>query len=137
VGRHLPFEYGTTSVVDQYQRTKNHKITCAMIYKVLNYFFFFFHSSLILFNSFGWIFPRFRKWNLLTLLLTAFSWFVLGIWFGWGYCFCTDWHWMVRKHLGYHDTSNSYIHFLIQKLTGINFSEKLVNIRDYQRKQSG
>jgi len=36
-----------------------------------------------------------------SLLLTAFSWFVLGIWYGWGYCVCTDWHYMVlRDELG-------------------------------------
>jgi len=95
---------------------------------LLNYFFFFFHTSIIFFNSFGWIFTKFRKWNLLTLLLTAFSWFVLGIWFGWGYCVCTDWHWTVRSNLGYHDMSQSYIHFLILKLTGINFPEELVDV---------
>ena len=99
-----------------------------MGYKLLNYFFFFFHTLLIIFNSFGWIFPRFRKWNLITLLITAFSWFFLGIWYGWGYCFCTDWHWTVRRHLGYHDMSSSYNHFLILEFTGINFSERLVNI---------
>lgn len=64
--------------------------------------------------------------NLITLSLTAFSWYILGIWYGWGYCFCTDWHWQVRKSLGYSDMSNSYIHFLIQKLTGINLSLNLV-----------
>lgn len=99
-----------------------------MEYKILDYFFFFFHTSLILFNSLGWIFPQFRKWNLIMLLLTAFSWFVLGIWFGWGYCLCTDWHWTIRRQLGYHDMSNSYIHFLILKFTGVNFPERLVNI---------
>lgn len=122
-----------------------------MLYKTLNYFFFFFHTLLIIFNSIGWIFPRFRKWNLLMLLLTAFSWFFLGIWFGWGYCVCTDWHWDVRRHLGYQDMSNSYNHFLILKLTGVNLQEWLVdvvtviiffsslilslwlNIRDYKR----
>jgi hypothetical protein len=97
-----------------------------MWYRLLNYFFFGFHSILILFNTFGWIFRRTRKYNLATLLITGFSWFVLGIWYGWGYCFCTDWHWTVRQHLGYTDQTNSYIHFLILKLTGINFSLILV-----------
>ncbi len=96
-------------------------------YQFLNFFFFCFHTVLIFFNTFGWIFYKTRKWNLITLLLTAFSWFVLGIWYGWGYCFCTDWHWSVRRHLGYHDESNSYIQFLAQKLTGINFSVQLVD----------
>jgi len=98
-----------------------------MLYSFLNTFFFFFHTSLILFNMVGWIFPKTRKLNLLTLLLTAFSWFVLGAWFGWGYCFCTDWHWQVREHLGVHDQTNSYNHFLILKLTGLNLNLKLVD----------
>ncbi|HYG51037.1 MAG TPA: DUF2784 domain-containing protein [Flavobacteriales bacterium] len=99
-----------------------------MFYELLNYFFFVFHTGLILFNTFGYLFRRTRKWNLFTLLATAFSWFIMGIWYGWGYCFCTDWHWQVREQLGYHDMSYSYNHFLILKLTGINFSEQLVDV---------
>lgn len=94
---------------------------------LIDYFFFFFHSIFILFNVFGWIIPRWRFANLITLSLTAFSWFILGIWYGFGYCPMTDWHWEVRRLLGYNDNSNSYIHFLILKLTGINLPEDLVN----------
>ena len=93
----------------------------------LNIFFFVFHTVWTLFNVVGWLFPATRKWHLLTLLLTALSWFVLGIWFGWGYCVCTDWHWQVRNNLGYNDESHSYIHFLILKLTGIHLSPTLVD----------
>jgi len=75
----------------------------------------------------GWIFRKTRKWNLVTLLATAFSWFILGIWYGWGYCFCTDWHWSVRRHLGYIDKENSYTQFLADKLTGLHFSSQLVD----------
>ena len=92
----------------------------------LNIFFFVFHAALTLFNMTGWIFPQTRKLHRVTLLLTAFSWFVLGIWFGWGYCACTDWHWQVREAMGFNDRSNSYIHFLLLKLTGIDFDTKLV-----------
>lgn len=98
------------------------------IYSFLNYFFFVFHSCLVLFNTFGWVFRATRKWNLITLSATAFSWFVLGIWFGWGYCFCTDWHWIVRRKLGYADQSSSYVHFLILELTGFNVSPALVDL---------
>ena len=98
-----------------------------MWYQLLNIFFFVFHTLLTLFNITGWLFRATRKWNLITLLLTAFSWFVLGIWYGWGYCLCTDWHWRVREQLGYHDEQNSYIHFLLVKPTGINFNSKLVD----------
>lgn len=99
-----------------------------MWYQFLNYFFFIFHTVWTLFNITGWIFPPTRKWNLVTLILTAFSWFVLGIWYGWGYCACTEWHWNVREHLGYHDQSRSYIHFLLLKLTGLNFNLHFVEM---------
>ncbi|MGZ3912819.1 MAG: DUF2784 family protein [Flavisolibacter sp.] len=98
-----------------------------MWYPFLNGFFFVFHTAFTLFNLTGWIFRATRKWQLITLLLTAFSWFFLGIWYGWGFCFCTQWHWQVREHLGYHDQGRSYIHFLLLKLTGVNLKETLVD----------
>ena len=97
------------------------------ILKILDLFFFAFHTVLILFNILGWLVPRWRLANFITLSLTAFSWFVLGIWYGWGYCFCTDWHWQVRAMLGYENMSSSYIHFLILKVTGFDFSTDLVD----------
>lgn len=96
-----------------------------MLY-ALNIFFFIFHTAFTLFNITGWAFRKTRKWHLVTMLLTAFSWFVLGIFEGWGYCICTDWHWQVREQLGINDRSNSYIHFLILKMTGVDFDEGLV-----------
>ena len=93
----------------------------------LNAFFFIFHTIFTLFNITGWAFRKTRRLNLVTLLLTAFSWFVLGIWYGWGFCFCTEWHWQVREQLGYHDQRHSYIQFLVYKLTGKLFNEELVN----------
>lgn len=98
-----------------------------MWYVFLNIFFFVFHTLFTLFNMVGWAFPKTRKLHLITISLTAFSWFILGIWFGWGFCFCTQWHWEVRRKLGFVDESNSYIHFLILKVTGINLTEKLVD----------
>jgi hypothetical protein len=95
-----------------------------MGYELLNYFFIAFHTALILFNSLGWAFYKTRKLNLLTLSLTFCSWFILGIWYGWGYCVCTDWHWQVRDKLGYHDTERSYIQFLFSKLLSIDLDVK-------------
>jgi hypothetical protein len=99
-----------------------------IFYKVANYLFFGFHIALIFFNLFGWIPRTLRKWNLLSLGLTAFSWFILGIFYGFGYCFLTDWHWQVREKIGYSTESNSYIHFLITELTGVSVSENLIDI---------
>ena len=98
-----------------------------ILYKMINTFFFVFHVALIIFNLFGWIPKKLRKWNLIALTLTAFSWFVLGIFYGFGYCFLTDWHWQVREKLGYSTDSNSYIHFLIIEATGISIEENLVD----------
>ncbi len=97
-----------------------------MGYQFLNIFFFVFHTAFTLFNCIGWAFRKTRNLHLVTMLLTIFSWFVLGIWFGWGYCICTDWHWQVREALGYHDRSGSYIHFLLLKITGESFNYQLV-----------
>ncbi len=97
------------------------------MYYLLDVFFIIFHTLLILFNLFGWIWKRTRKWNFLTLNLTAFSWFILGIWYGWGYCFCTDWHWQVRQHLGKHITEQSYITFLIHQFSDVSLSQQLVD----------
>lgn len=98
-----------------------------MLLEFLNIFFFIFHTAIMLFNCLGWIWKKTRLWNLITLLLTAGSWFILGIWFGWGYCLCTDWHWQVRENLGWYDQSVSYVHFLILKLSGINLNPGLVD----------
>jgi uncharacterized membrane protein (DUF2068 family) len=85
----------------------------------LNIFFFAFHTILVLFNTFGWIWKKTRKWNLGTLLATSFSWFVMGAWKGQiGYCLCTDLHMQVRRALGIHDTAQTYIQLMAQALTG-------------------
>jgi Protein of Unknown function (DUF2784) len=97
-----------------------------MWYQFLNYFFFVFHTMFTLFNMVGWAFKQTRRLHLATMLITAFSWFVLGIWYGWGFCLCTEWHYLVRGKLGYADQHGSYIHFLILKITGINLHMQLV-----------
>jgi hypothetical protein len=94
----------------------------------LNIFFFVFHTCIILFIVFGWMWKKTRLANLILIVLTVFSWFFLGIWYGFGYCPCTDWHWQVRMKLGLYDTSTSYLEFLVEKLTGLDVSRALVDI---------
>ena len=98
------------------------------MYQFFNIFFFVFHSGLTLFNLLGWIWRKTRVWNLITLTATAFLWFILGLWYGFGYCPSTDWHWQVRMKLGYYDMPPSYIKFLIDSLTGLNLNAQLVDI---------
>ena len=99
-----------------------------MFYVILNKFFFVFHTVLIMFILFGWIWKKVRRINLAVQLLTLFSWFFLGIWLGFGYCPCTDWHWQVRARLGYLDMPDSYLVFLINSITGVNAHKTLVDV---------
>ena len=97
------------------------------IYILLDRFFLVFHTLFTLFNVTGWLFKKVRILHLFTMLLTLFSWVILGIWYGFGYCFCTDWHWRVREILGRPIESWSYIHFLIKEISGFNPDPYLVD----------
>ena len=85
----------------------------------LNIIFLVLHASWVLFICVGWIWKRTRSWHLTAVVLTALSWFGLGIMYGWGYCLCTDWHWQIRDRLGY-PHAFSYIQWLIVEITGID-----------------
>lgn len=94
----------------------------------VDWFFLLFHTVWTLFNIVGWIFPKTRKIHLVTMGLTAFSWFVLGLRYGIGFCVCTQWHWDVREMLGRPIQDYSYIHFLIRELTGLNLNARFVDV---------
>ncbi len=98
------------------------------MFNFLDIFFVTFHSVLISFNMLGWIWIKTRKINLITLLLTGASWFILGIFYGWGYCPLTEWHWRVLHELGEVQLPNSYIQYLVNRLTGINITGHLADL---------
>ena len=98
------------------------------MYAFLNIFFFVFHTCVILFNILGWAWKKTRLAHLILIALTAFSWFFLGIWYGFGFCPCTDWHWQVRMKMGIYDSSTSYLEFLVEKVTGLDVSRALVDV---------
>jgi hypothetical protein len=95
-------------------------------WEALNVGFFVFHTVWIGFNCVGWAWRRTRRWQFVTVSLTALSWFGLGIWYGWGYCPSTDWHWQIRERLGRHDPP-SYIQLLVRELTGIDLNPDMAN----------
>jgi hypothetical protein len=92
-----------------------------------DYFFTIFHSVLILFNLFAWIWKPLRKWHLWTISLTFASWVILGIWYGWGYCPLTDWHWDILRQKGVRNLPNSYISYLIQRVLNLTLPAKTVD----------
>ena len=86
------------------------------------------HLVIIVFNLFGWIFRGTRTLHLYSIALTALSWFLLGIWFGIGYCPITDWQWRVKEKLGESNLPDSFITYFLNNVTGYQFSDGFVNI---------
>jgi len=95
--------------------------------KFLDILLTFTHFAIIGFNLFGWIWQKTRKAHLITVAATAFSWFILGIWFGWGYCPITHWQWNVKKQLGETNLPNSFIKYYADKISGKDIDPKIVD----------
>ncbi len=99
-----------------------------MTYRILDAFFLVFHTSLVFFNIFGWVWKKTRIANLIVLLLTGSSWLFLGLIVGTlGYCPLTDWHFRVLEKLGHTDLPFSYMKYLFDRITGLNINEQLVD----------
>jgi len=99
-----------------------------MIYRILDIFFVVLHTSIILFNLTGWVWKKTRKYNLILLIITGSSWLILGLIVGTlGYCPLTDWHFDVLEKLGVTDLPSSYVKYLADRLTGLDFSSSLID----------
>lgn len=94
---------------------------------LLDIFYTIAHLGLTLFNLTGWAWKKTRKAHLVTLIITAACWFILGIWYGWGYCPLTDWHWDVKEKLGETNLPNSFIKYFADKISGGNVNPSLVD----------
>lgn len=95
--------------------------------RLLDIFFVVFHTFLIFFNLFGWIWKKTLRLNLVTLLLTGASWFILGLFYGIGYCPLTDWHYRVLNKLGHADLPNSYIKYLVERVAGLDLNARIID----------
>jgi hypothetical protein len=82
----------------------------------LDLLFFILHVVVILFNLFGWIWERTRRLHLWVIGITLASWLLLGLKYGIGYCFLTDWHWQVKRKLGEINLPHSFVQYLFEKL---------------------
>ena len=96
--------------------------------RLLDIFFTFLHLAIIGFNLFAWIWPRTRKAHLIVAAITLGSWFVLGIWFGMGYCPITDWQWEVKEKLGERNLPNSFVKYMADKITGRDFDPSFIDM---------
>lgn len=99
-----------------------------ILYRILDIFFVALHTSIILFNLFGWIWKRTRVANLILLLFTGGSWLFLGLIVGsLGYCPLTDWHFRILEKLGHTGLPVSYVKYLADRLTGMDFNPHIVD----------
>ena len=127
-----------------------------MVYHILDILFVLFHTALILFNLSGWIWRKTRVLHLVVILATGVSWLFLGLLVGTiGYCPLTDWHFIILGKLGKTGLPSSYIKYLADRLTGMDFNSSMIdnitlyvfiialgfslslNIRDFKRNITG
>ncbi len=97
------------------------------MWKLLDLLFLWLHIIIIAFNLFGWIWSKTRKWHFWLMIVTIFSWLVLGLKYGLGYCFLTDWHWDVKRRLGETGMPASFIKYFLDQYTSINLSASTVD----------
>ena len=97
------------------------------MYRFVDIFFVVFHTSVVFFNLFGWIWKITRRANLYLLLLTGASWGGLGLFYGLGYCPLTDWHFRILEKMGTSNLPNSYIKYLADRITGMSFNQDIVD----------
>jgi hypothetical protein len=96
--------------------------------KIVDILFTVLHLVIIGFNLLGWIWPRTRRLHFIGILVTAGCWFILGIWYGIGYCPITDWQWQVKEKLGEHDLPGSFVKYFIDKISGGSVNATLVDV---------
>ena len=96
--------------------------------ELLDYFYTILHLVIIGFNMLGWIPSTTRRIHFISVVLTAASWLILGIWYGLGYCPITDWQWQIKERLWEQNLPNSFIKYHVDMITASDFSSSLIDI---------
>lgn len=71
---------------------------------------------------------RTRRLHLAVISLTVLSWFGLGMFYGIGYCPCTDWHWQVKRALGEVELPVSYVKYYLDRFTGLDLDPMAIDV---------
>lgn len=96
-------------------------------YEILNILFHFLHLAVIFVNLTFWLSFRTLRIAQITQILTLINWFGFGLYYGFGYCFLTDWHWQIKEKLGEKDVPSSYIKYVLDEVTGSNWDADKIN----------
>lgn len=100
-------------------------------YRLLDILLTLLHLAIIGFNLFGWIWAQTRRLHFIVICVTAACWFILGIWFGIGYCPVTDWQWQVKEKLGIYNLPDSFIKYCADALGGKSISASLIDMSTF------
>lgn len=87
-----------------------------------------FHDLFTLWNCLAWLVPKFRTWHFLTINITLFSWMGLGYFYGWGFCFLTEYHYQIKHSLGERNLPPSYIQLRCQEIFGFTPNLETTNL---------
>ncbi|HET7319222.1 MAG TPA: DUF2784 family protein [Nitrospirota bacterium] len=85
------------------------------------------HLGIIIFFLFGWTIRETRPAHYALPLLILLSWYGLGAFRGFGYCIITDIQWSIKKRLGNKPSTEYYIKYLIDNITGLDTRANIVN----------
>ncbi len=93
----------------------------------MDYMLHMVHLSIIFLCVTGWMFEPTRTLHLVVVVLIAVSWFGLGKFFGYGYCVLTDTQWRVKRKLGQEPHAESYVKYVLDKVTGRNIDKNITD----------
>ena len=95
--------------------------------RLLDIAVFLFHGGLIVFNLCGWLFRSTRRLHLIVISLTLSSWVGIGVFYGFGYCPLTDWHWRIKQSLGETNLPSSFFTYYLERQMGVGWDPGLVD----------
>jgi hypothetical protein len=98
-----------------------------MMLEVYDWLFHLVHILVIVINSTFWMSFRTLKISQMTLLSTLVSWLGFGFFYGFGYCFLTDWHWQLKHQMGDVNLPPSYIKLVLDRTFRQDFDANLID----------
>ena len=98
-----------------------------IILYMMNILFHLVHLGIIFFFLFGWLWQKTLTAHFILSILILVSWCGLGLLYGFGYCLVTDIQWKIKKRMGDEPSTEYYIKYMLDKMTGLNTNPNTVN----------
>ena len=98
-----------------------------IILYMMNILFHLVHLGIIFFFLFGWLWQKTLTAHFILSILILLSWCGLGLLYGFGYCLVTDIQWKIKKRMGDEPSTEYYIKYMLDKMTGLNTNPNTVN----------